>query len=112
MNSEVENVTDEEIAVKFNSLEHETKSAKHRLDDLEIQNKAIQDLALSVRELTLNMGNMMEEQRCQGADIEKLKSEPAENWDNMKRTIINTIVGAGAGALATGIFYIIAQNIR
>lgn len=105
-------MTDEEIAVKLNSLEHETKSAKRRLDDLEVQNKAIQDLALSVRELTLNMGNMMEEQQRQGADIEKLKFEPAESWENMKRTIINTIVGAGAGALATGIFYIIAQNIK
>lgn len=105
-------MTDEEIAVKLTALDHETKSAKHRLDDLEVQNKAIQDLALSVRELTLNMGNMMEEQRRQGCDIEKLKSEPGENWGNMKRTIINTLVGAGAGAFATGIFYIIAQNIK
>ena len=105
-------MTDEEIAVKLNSLEYETKSAKHRLGDLEVQNKAIQDLALSVRDLTLNMGNMMEEQQRQGADIEKLKYEPAESWGNMKSIIFNTIVGAGAGAFATGIFYIVAQNIR
>ena len=105
-------MTDEEIAVKLTGLEHETKSAKHRLNDLEEQNKAIQDLALSVRELTLNMGIMMDEQKRQGNDIEKLKSEPGEQWSNMKRTIINTIVGAGAGALATGIFYLIVQNIR
>lgn len=101
---EVQNVTDEEIVVKLISLEHETKSAKHRIDDLEVQNKAIQDLTLSVRELTLNMGNMMEEQRRQGSDIEKLKSEPGENWGDMKRTMINKVVGAVAGAIATGIF--------
>ncbi|WP_367569025.1 hypothetical protein [Lacrimispora sp.] len=105
-------MTDEEIAVKLNSHEHEIKSAKHRLNDLEIQHKTLQELALSVRELTLNMGIMMEEQKRQGCDIEKLKSEPGESWGNMKRTIINTIVGAGAGAIATGIFYAIAQNIR
>lgn len=52
----VPNVNDEEIAVKLTALEHETKSAKHRIDDLEVQNQAIQDLALSVKELTINMG--------------------------------------------------------
>lgn len=102
----------EEIAVKLTALEHETKSAKHRIDDLEAQNQAIQDLALAVKELTINMGNMLEEQRRQGKDIEKLKAEPAERWSSMKRTIFNTIIGAGAGAFATGIFYIIAQYIK
>ena len=30
----------EEIAVKLTALEHEAKSAKHRIDDLEVQNQA------------------------------------------------------------------------
>ena len=37
-------MTDEEIAVKLTVLEQEAKSAKHRLDDLEVQNQAIQNL--------------------------------------------------------------------
>lgn len=102
----------EDIAVKITALEHETKSAKHRLDDLEVQNQAIQDLAISVRELSINMGNMLEEQRRQGKDIEKLKAEPAERWNNMQRTVFNTIVGAMAGAVATGLVYIMAQYIK
>lgn len=106
------NVNDEEIAVKLTALEHETKSAKHRIDDLEVQNQAIQDLALSVKELTINMGNMLHEQKKQGEDIEKLKAEPGERWSNMQRTIFNTIVGAGAGAFATGIIYTMAQYIK
>ncbi len=105
-------MTDEEIAVKLNSLEHEVKSAKHRINDLEIQHKTLLELTLSVRELTLNMGIMMEEQKRQGSDIEKLKSEPGESWGSVKRTIINALVGAIAGAFATGIFYIVAQNIK
>lgn len=105
-------MTETEIAVKLEAHEHEIKSAKHRLNDLEIQHKTLQELALSVRELTLNMGIMMEEQKRQGCDIEKLKSEPGESWGNVKRTIINTLVGAIAGAFATGIFYIVAQNIK
>ena len=56
-------MNDEEIAIKLTALEHETKSAKHRIDDLEVQNQAIQDLALSVKELTINMGNMLMSRR-------------------------------------------------
>lgn len=102
----------EDIAVKLTALEHEAKSAKHRIDDLEVQNQAIQDLALSVKELTINMGNMLEEQRKQGKDIDKLKAEPAERWSGMQRTIFNTIVGAMAGAVAVGLILMMAQYIR
>ena len=55
-------MNDEEIAVKLTALEHETKSAKHRIDDLEAQNQAIQDLALGVKELSINTRNMLDEQ--------------------------------------------------
>ncbi|WP_373262362.1 hypothetical protein [Hungatella hathewayi] len=102
----------EEIAVKITALEHEAKSAKHRIDDLEAQNQAIQDLALAVKELTINMGNMLREQKKQGEDIDKLKAEPAEQWSSMKRTIFNTILGAIAGAIATGLIYTMAQFIK
>lgn len=101
----------EEIAVKLTALEHETKSAKHRIDDLEAQNQAIQDLALSVKELTINMSNMLEEQRRQGKDIEKLKAEPAERWSSMKRTVFNQMIGAGAAALAIGLIIMMAQYV-
>ena len=103
---------DEEIAVKLTALEHETKSAKHRIDDLEAQNQAIQDLALGVKELSINMGNMLEEQKRQGKDIEKLKAEPGERWSNMQRTIFNQMIGAGAAALAIGLIMMMAQYIK
>lgn len=104
-------VNDEEIAIKLTALEHETKSAKHRIDDLEVQNQAIQDLALSVKELTINMGNMLHEQKKQGEDIEKLKAEPGERWSSMKRTVFNQMIGAGAAALAIGLITMMAQYI-
>lgn len=102
----------EEIAVKLTALEHEAKSAKHRIDDLEVQNQAIQDLALSVKELTINMGNMLDEQRKQGKDIDKLKAEPAERWSSMKRTVFNQMIGAGAAALAIGLILMMAQYLK
>lgn len=104
-------MTDEEIAVKLTALEHEAKSAKHRLDDLEVQNQALQNLAISVRELTINMGNMLQEQKRQGDDIEKLKAEPAERWNSAKKTAFTAIVSTLAGAMAVGLVQMLAQYI-
>lgn len=102
----------EEIAVKITALEHETKSAKHRIDDLESQNQAIQDLALSVKELTINMGNMLDEQRRQGKDIENLKAEPANKWKHIVEKSLDTVIGIVVGALVTGLILMIAQNLK
>jgi hypothetical protein len=104
-------MTETEVAVKLEAHEHEIKSLKHRMEDQEAQSKTIQELVLSVKELALNMQAMLKEQGSQGERLAKLEAAPGEAWSSMKRTIINTIVGAGAGALATGIFYIIAQNL-
>lgn len=109
---EEQNVTDEEIAVKLTALEHETKSAKHRLDDLEVQNQAIQDLALSVKELTINMTRMMEEQEKQGQDIDILKSEPAKRWKDSTKALFNAALGAIGAAFGVGIIYLIAQYLQ
>lgn len=109
---EEQNVTDEEIAVKLTALEHETKSAKHRLDDLEVQNQAIQDLALSVKELTINMTRMMEEQEKQGQDIDILKSEPAKRWKDSTKALFNAALGAIGAAFGGGIIYLIAQYLK
>ena len=104
-------MTETEVAVKLEAHEHEIKSLKHRMEEQEAQSKTIQELVLSVKELALNMQAMLKEQGNQGERLAKLEAAPGEAWSSMKRTIINTIVGAGAGALATGIFYIIAQNL-
>lgn len=105
-------MTDEDVAVKLTALEHETKSAKHRLDDLEIQSQAIQDLAMSVKEMSINMSSMLEEQKRQGERLNTLEKEPADNWKNMKRTIITSIVSALGGALAAGLIVLLSQYVR
>lgn len=102
-------MTDEEIAVKLTVLEQETKSAKHRLDDLEVQNQAIQDLALSVRELTINMTRMMEEQEKQGQDIDALKSEPAKRWKGSTKALFNALLGSLGTALGAGLLWLLSQ---
>ena len=105
-------MTDEEIAVKLTVLEQEAKSAKHRLDDLEVQNQAIQNLALSVKELTINMTRMMEEQEKQGQDIDALKAEPAKRWKDSTKALFTAALGAIGAAMACGVIYLIAQFMK
>ena len=101
-----------DIAVKFENHDQQIKSLKHRMEEQEEQSKTIQELVVSVKELALNMQTMIEVQGKQGDRLAKLEAAPAEQWSSMKRTIFNTMVGAMAGALATGLIYIMAQYIK
>lgn len=104
-------MTNEEIAVKLAEHNKEIGSLKHRATDLEEQNKTIQELALSVKELAINMRSMMEEQKEQGGRLDALEREPAERWNSAKRSAFTTIVSVVAGALATGLLIMIGQYL-
>lgn len=104
-------MTDEEIAVKLAEYGKEIGSLKHRATDLEEQNKTIQELVLSVKELAINMRSMMEEQKDQGSRLDTLEREPAERWNSAKRTAFTTVVSVVAGAMATGAIIMMAQYL-
>ena len=105
-------MTDEEVAVKFENHDQQIKSLKHRMDEQEEQGKSLSSLALSVQKLALSMESMIEEQKRQGERLVKLESEPGERWSGMTKTIFNTMVGAGSGALAVGIILLMAHYIK
>ena len=105
-------MTDEEIAVKLEGHEHEIGSLKHRMEEQEEQNKVIQDLVMSVQKLALTMEAMVKEQSMQGERLKKLEDEPAERWNSAKKTAFTTIISVVAGALATGLIFMIAQFIK
>lgn len=104
-------MTDEEIAVRLEGHEHEIKSLKHRMDDQEEQTKTLNDLVISVKELALNMKNMIDEQQRQGIRLSKLENEPSESWNSAKRTAVTAIISTVAGALAVGLIMLLAQYI-
>ena len=105
---------DEVTKAEIERLHDEERRQNKRLDLLEQNVETQHSIAMSVQKLAINMEQMLEEQKEQGKRLDKLESEPAENWSSMKRTIFNTIVGAIAGVLASGMIYIIAiaQNIK
>ena len=104
-------MTDEEIAVKLEGHEHEIGSLKHRMEEQEEQNKVIQDLVMSVQKLALTMEAMVKEQSMQGERLKKHEDEPAERRNSAKKTAFTTIISVVAGALATGLIFMIASQL-
>ena len=96
-----------EVAVKFEAHEHEIGSLKHRVHSLEIQGKAIQDLVISVNKMAVNMENMLEEQKKQGARLEALEKVPSETNKQVKNAVITALVGGIVGAFLAAILTII-----
>ena len=84
-------------------LEDENSRQNKRLTILEESVRQINDLTVSVKEMAVNMGNMLKELERQGERLEVLEKEPAENHKQIKMAMvtaaISTIMGAVIGAL-------------
>lgn len=102
---------DEATRAEIERLRDEDRRQNRRLEALEASTETQQKIAISVEKLALNMEQMLKEQEKQGERLDALEKAPGEQWSSMKRTIFNTIVGAGAGAFATGIIYALALGI-
>ena len=96
-------MNEQQIALKLNDHDHEIKSLKHRVEEVEQKQSEIGELTQSVNKLAINMGYMLDEQKEQGERMKKLETEPADNAKYYKRTIIScvitTVLGGILGAL-------------
>ena len=97
-------MTNEEVAVKLTKHHEEIGSLKHRVDELEDKNTVIQDIALSVRELAVNMKSMLKEQERQGEAITVLQARPAKRWDTVITSTISAVIGGLIGIAIAQLF--------
>lgn len=91
-------------------LKDEDRRQNRRLDALENAVNQMNALTVSVERMAVNMENMLTAIERQGNLIEnqnnrldEIEKEPAKDSKQIKMTIINTIIGAFAGAIAAGI---------
>lgn len=84
----------EEVAVRLAEQDKEIGSLKHRMADVEEQNKTINNLVVSVKELAINMQNMLHEQQNISARLTELENQPAKYW----QAVVAALIGAAAGA--------------
>lgn len=85
-------MTQEELAVKFTEHHGEIGSLKHRVSNLEDKTDAIQELVVSVKELSITMKSMLTEQEKQGKRIENLESVPSNRWNTFVTVVITALV--------------------
>ncbi len=104
-------MSNEEIAVKLEGHEHEIGSLKHRMEDQEEQAKILNDLVVSVKELALNMKNMISEQQTLNNRLSRLENEPAEKWRTTTKTIATAVISTAVGAGVTVLIALLAQYI-
>ena len=95
-------MTNEEIAVRLDGHEHEIGSLKHRMDDVEKDQKALNELTASVRELAADQCNMKEDIREIKTDVKGLTSIPGKRWENLVDKLLFAVAGAVLAWLAAG----------
>lgn len=97
-------MTDEEIAVELKGLQKDVRSLEKRMNEQEKQNEIIQNLVISVKELAINMRQMLDEQKEQGKRLDALEREPTETYNMIKKTVLTAIVSGVVGMLIGNLF--------
>ena len=99
----------EEMERKVIELEQRGKSNTHRLDDLEEQSKLLNEWVTSVKLLAQNMKTMAEVQEKQGARLDALEKQPAENWNSVKKAIVTALVSVLVGGVGGALLALIVK---
>lgn len=112
-------MTDIEMAERLVKVEERAKSNTHQIEELkpvvnEIHaiSKTMVELIGECKHTNENVEEIKEDVSKLSSKVENIEQEPAKEWSSMKRTIFNTLVGALAGALATGLLALLAQTIH
>ena len=84
-------------------IEDENNRQNHRIGLLEESMQQIHSIALSVKELAVNMAGMQEEMKKQGERLGRIEAEPADTWKTLKRTVLTVAVTAIVTALLTAL---------
>ena len=92
-------VTDKEFEQYCNAAEKENNRQNHRISDLEETVKQIQDLTVSVHEISVSISAMAKELTKQGERLEKIEAKPAQSWDKLVWIIVSAICSGVLGYL-------------
>ena len=80
-------------------MEEEHIRQNKRLTNVEEMLKRYTEMAISVEKLAISVENMVEEQKKQGARLERLENEPADNWKHLKIGFYSAVGGALAASI-------------
>ena len=93
---------DENLAVALQEVKDRSLRNEGRIEKLEENQQALNDLALSVRELATDQDNMKNDITEIKTDVKVLTAKPAKRWDGLVDKLLYAVVGAFVAWLLTG----------
>ena len=85
---------DENLAVALQEVKDRSLRNEGRIKKLEENQQALNDLALSVRELAPDQDNMKNDITEIKTDVKVLTAKPAKRWDGIVDKVLYAIIGA------------------
>lgn len=95
----MDEITRGEYEEVIKRVEAEEKRQNKRLDNLEESMSTLTELTISIEKIATNIEVMQKELAKQGARLEKIEQEPAENWKKVVWLVIAALVGFGIHAV-------------
>ncbi len=93
-----------EIRERLKGVEESTKSAHHRLDELNELTKAVVKTSASIEYIAKQIEDMLTTLKEHDCSIDKLKNRPAEQVLNYWHMFVGTLVTGCAGVLVGLLF--------
>lgn len=93
-----EPITRAEYSADMKRIEAEEARQNKRLENLEDTTQRINDLVVSIKELSVNMAAMQTTLKTLTDRLTNLEEEPAENWKKAVWLVIAAVLGAAVGA--------------
>lgn len=85
---------DENLAVALQEVKDRSLRNEGRIKKLEENQQALNDLALSVRELATDQDNMKSDITEIKTDVKALTAKPAQRWNGLIDKLLYAIIGA------------------
>lgn len=82
---------------RLTEVEERSKSNAYRLNEVEEQQKDLNELVSSVKVLALREENVEKDVKEIKTDVKSLTNKPAQRWDNLVDKIIITVAAAVIG---------------
>lgn len=86
-----------EIEHRITAMEKLAGSNKHRIDDLEADNKALQELSASVKVMVEQLKTMNDRLNRVDTAVTAIQSVPAGRWDAIVKAVVTALVAGLVG---------------
>ena len=107
-----------EIERRLTKVEERAKSNTHQIEDLKpivneihTMSQTMVELVEEVKHTNENVCTLDEKIDSMDARVDEMERAPAVSFKKYKMTAVTSIISTVAGALATGLIFLIAQNV-